>query len=206
MFRLRLTKFAVGAALLVALAGCVSTGNAPTPPSGDDPETPEVADCASGAETLPSLEIPAGEACSLIGTVIQGDLTIAAGASLEAYAGVEVEGNITGQGAVEVNLEDVTVGGNIQLSEGTLVDIINGTVSGNVQLTGNGEGSTDGGNGVSVVDTFVEGDLQVSQNTGDVYISTNMVTGNLQCEGNDPAPTGEDNEVTGSKEGQCSEL
>ena len=201
----RLAKFAVGAALLVTLAGCVSTGNAPTPPSGDDPETPEVADCASGAETLPSLEIPAGEACSLIGTVIQGDLTIAAGASLEAIS-IEVGGNITGQGAVEVNLEGITAGGNIQLSEGTLVDIINGTVSGNVQLTGNGKGSTGSGNGVSVADTFVEGDLQVSQNTGDIYISTNMVTGNLQCEGNDPAPTGGENDVTGSKEGQCSEL
>ena len=205
MFCLRLSEFTVGAVLLVTLAGCVSTGNAPTPPSGDDPETPEVADCASGAETLPSLEIPAGETCDLIGTIIEGDLTISTGASLEAIS-IEVGGNITGQGAVEVNLESVTAGGNIQLSGGTLVDITNGTVSGNVQLTGNGEGSTDSGNGVSVSDMVIEGDLQVSQNTGDVYISTNAVMGNLQCEGNNPAPTGEDNEVTGSKEGQCSGL
>ena len=196
--RLRLAKFTVGAALLMTLASCVSTGNAPNPPGTDDPETPEIADCASGAETLPSLEIPAGETCDLIGTIVEGDLTIATGASLDAYAGAEVKGNITGQGAAAVTLDGAVVGGNIELTGSSSVDIINGTVTGNVQLTGN--------DGVNVADTVVEGDLQVLQNTGDVYISTNTVTGNLQCEGNNPAPTGEENVVTGSNEGQCSGL
>ena len=199
--RLHLTKFAAGAALLMTLAGCVSTGNGPTPPppSTDDPGTPEIADCASGAETLPSLEIPAGKACSLISTTIEGDLTLASGASLVEAISIEVKGNITGQGAADVTLDSAVVGGNIELAGGSTVDIANGTVAGSVQLTGNSDG-------VSVADTVVGGDLQVSQNTGDVYISTNMVTGNLLCEGNNPAPTGEENVVTGSNEGQCSGL
>ena len=192
----------VGAALLsLTLAGCVSTGNGPNPTPPADPGTPEVTDCASGAETLPSLEIPAGKTCDLISTIVEGDLTISAGASLDAYAGAEVKGNIQGQGAKYISLDGVIVGGDVRLVGGAAVNISNGTVTGSVELTGNSDGD-----GVSVSDTVVEGDLQVSQNTGGVFISTNVISGNLQCEGNNPAPEGEENAVTGSKSGQCSGL
>lgn len=48
--------------------------------------------------------------------------------------------------------------------------------------------------------------MQAYDNAGGVTISDNVIDGNLQCEGNAPAPTGGGNVVRGNAEGQCSGL
>ena len=126
-------------------------------------------------------------------------MTLASGASLVDTLGLEVKGNIRGQGAAGVTLESAVVGGNLELTEGDTVDLTNATVEGRVQLTGN-----HGAIGIS--DNFVGKDIVLLQNTGGVFVDYNVVEGSLQCEQNDPVPTGADNVVSGNKEGQCSGL
>lgn len=47
----------------------------------------------------------------------------------------------------------------------------------------------------------VPGNINVD--AGAVHVANVRVNGNLQCEGNSPAPTGGGNQVSGNKEGQC---
>lgn len=81
-------------------------------------------------------------------------------------------------------------------------------VDGDLSYTGNGglvqigADAPVGPCGVS----YVGGDVALTDNTDDVVISNAIIRGDLRCEGNDPAPTGEDNRVRGAAEGQCAEL
>jgi hypothetical protein len=51
------------------------------------------------------------------------------------------------------------------------------------------------------------GSLRVDNNlNADIMISSNVVAGNLDCSGNNPAPYGQNNLVGGSKTGQCASL
>ena len=51
----------------------------------------------------------------------------------------------------------------------------------------------------------VAGNVQLWDN-GAIDVSDNDIAGDLQCEGNDPTPTGGGNRVDGDAEGQCSAL
>ena len=57
-----------------------------------------------------------------------------------------------------------------------------------------------------ITDNTVGGNIQIEDNAGGVEISGNTVDGNLECENNQPAPTGGNNTVRGDKEDQCSGL
>ena len=57
-----------------------------------------------------------------------------------------------------------------------------------------------------MLDSFVNGDVQMFQNTGGVRVARNRIDGNLQCKENRPAPTGGGNVVQGNKEDQCARL
>ncbi len=188
---LRIVGFFLGVSLV--LSGC-GNGSVPTDPA---PPTEPVPACDYGAETLDSLEVAAGETCFLTTTTVRGDLTLASGSSLEAIAGVKVGGNVQGDGAANVSLDEAVVVGDVQLAGGGTVNVTGATIDGNLQLINNS-------GAIGISDNVVEGDVQVSQNTGGVFIDFNFISGNLQCEQNSPAPTGSDNEVSDSKEGQCS--
>ncbi len=185
--------FFVASLSAAVLAGCSTTSAVPTDPA---PGTPA---CTYEGGSLPSLEVAAGETCVLNGTTVQGDITLASGASLDASLGVAVGGDIQGQGAANVLLDGTTVAGKLQLGGGGAVAVTDSSVEGRLQLAGN-RGV------VSVSDTFIGGDLLLLQNTGGVFVDYNVVTGDVQCEQNDPAPLGADNEVSGSKGGQCRAL
>jgi hypothetical protein len=49
----------------------------------------------------------------------------------------------------------------------------------------------------------IDGNLQAYDNTGAMTIVGNQVAGNLQCDGNDPPPSGSSNVVGGNMEDQC---
>ena len=127
-----------------------------------------------------------------------------------------------------VHLETVTVGGHVT-SENTLyTDIIDSTLSRDLTLTGNTEGvavcasEVDGavtatgntgvqlGTGGGIIGcedgNYFGSDVTVSDSTGGVDVSGNIVRGDLSGEGNDPAPTGADNRVRGEASGQFADL
>ena len=136
-----------------------------------------------------------------------------------------IDGNIQVKKATFLRAEDNSVNGNIQLQEMTLGDassIISGnTVEGNIQV--DDSSSTE----FLIEDNFADGNLQASKNMGSLTIlsnnvddlqvfentasgahtiSDNTVRGNLQCNDNTPKPTGGNNNVSGDKEEQCSDL
>jgi hypothetical protein len=54
------------------------------------------------------------------------------------------------------------------------------------------------------VGNTIGGNLAAEDNSGGLTISVNQIGGDLQCEGNAPAPDVEGNAVVGNREGQCS--
>ena len=53
---------------------------------------------------------------------------------------------------------------------------------------------------------YFGGNVTISDNVGGVDVTGNIVRGDLTGEGNDPAPTGDDNRVRGEAGGQFAEL
>lgn len=71
-----------------------------------------------GAVTVPGdLVVPAGESCTLDGTIVQGNVRVAPGADLVG-TGVTFEGNVNVQGDAYLDLTDSTVAGNVANREG----------------------------------------------------------------------------------------
>jgi len=97
-----------------------------------------------------------------------------------------------------VRLDTTAVDGNVQSEESTAVTVLAGTVGGDIQ--------PDDGGSVEIDGVFVDGNVQVYDNTGGVVIQNAEIGGNLQCQGNVPAPTGGNNVVHGSAEDQCAGL
>lgn len=154
-----------------------------------------------GAQTIgDDVRVPAGAACTLDGTIVDGNVLVGPGARLT-VTGATIDGNIQDDGgsAGHVAVTDARIGGNIQLEQGSSAAVADTTIDGDLQLESNvgqlrATGSTIGGN------------LQANQNTGGLTIIDNRIDGNLQCQSNAPAPTGGGNVVEGSAEGQCATL
>jgi len=138
--------------------------------------------------------------CRLDGTVVKGNVLLYSGGLLIARD-ARIDGNIQGERADFIDVENVTVIGNIQLDDlvGDLSQVRASSVDGSIQLNGN--------RGVlEIVDNVIDADVQAFSNTGGVLIADNVIGGNLQCKTNSPAPVGGNNLVYGNKEDQCADL
>ncbi len=80
------------------------------------------------------------------------------------------------------------------------------SVGGDATFAGNSTKLAIGGGAYLCDGNTVRGTLAVHQNQGTITIADNIVRGDLICIGNEPAPTGSGNQVTGSKQDQCSSL
>ena len=125
-------------------------------------------------------------------------------------------------------LDTSQVTGAVQGRGTTYVDVVNSTLADAVTVTGNAEGSVicasevdgkaslsgnvgvqvGGGNLLSQCDdvNYFGDDLAVSDNTGGVTVTGNIIRGDLSGTGNDPAPTGSGNRVRGTASGQFADL
>jgi hypothetical protein len=138
--------------------------------------------------------------CELEDTEIRGNVTLFSGGSLTAR-NVRIRGNLEGNRADFVDMQDSTVDGKIELSEfvGDLSSIEETEVRGDVNLTNNRSR-------LEILNNELGRNVQVRGNTGGVLISGNAVDDDLKCTGNTPAPTGVGNDVEGKSEGQCAAL
>lgn len=152
-----------------------------------------------GATTVDNLRVPDGATCILDKTNVEGTIKIESKATLRAY-GVQVIGNVQAENAALVEvLPGSTVGGSIQIKQGggALIDSV--YIDSDLQFEDNGKS-------LIAHNNTIGGNLQAFQNTGGLSITENTIDGNLQCKENQPAPTGGDNIVKGSKEDQCANL
>jgi hypothetical protein len=164
---------------------------------------------------------------SAAATTIDGDVTVPSGASCTLQF-VNVTGNVTvqprGSLLIAAYLEPSTIGGNVQTANcaSTLLEG-NVTVKGNLQIVHCSGTASSGfqGPGIVIDGNFeclnnvgpceawlgqIAGNAHVQNNRGTASdVSLNTIEGNLQCEGNAPAPTHSHgyNWVTGNALGQC---
>jgi hypothetical protein len=143
--------------------------------------------------------VPAGATCELVGTVVEGNVSVGPAARLIAR-GVDVDGDIEGErtAAVEIT-DDANVGGNLQLESGGTALVTGSHVDGDVSWEEQHAALRARGNTVS-------GNLELDGSTGGVTVTDNKVGGDLICEDNTPAPRGGHNTVSGDKDGQCHDL
>jgi len=159
---------------------------------------PESCNGVIGAVTVEDVTVPSGATCTLRGTRVQGNVTIARQGTLRA-TGTSVGGNVQSQGHTLVTIrESSRVGGSVQLEDGGEVQVADSRVGGSIQLKANRAKA-------GVARTTVGADVQLFDNRG-ALASRNRIDGNLQCKSNVPAPTGGGNVVGGNKEDQCARL
>lgn len=226
--RFQILMFAIGVTL--ALGACASQAQAGpddpggpmtllpgTIPSGIDPSAGSAPTCVVANQTFDDdVRVPKGVDCTFTDVTIDGNLIVANGASVTydgghidgnvlVYpsasfdaTGTSVNGNVQAERSSQVTLTDANVGGSVQTESASGLAVVGGTVDGNIQPDDGGSVLVDGVN--------VNGDVQPFDNRGGVTITDNFIEGNLQCKGNDPAPSGGGNIVHGNAEDQCAGL
>ena len=167
----------------------------PTPAPGSDS-----VQCQGsiGAQSYVNIVVPAGAACSLLGTRVTGNVTVGDGATLQA-SGLIVGGNIQAQGAAVVTINnDSTVGGSVQLKDGGSATVDQVQIAGSLRLEANQRA-------LIATRNRVGGDLQAIGNQAGIVVRSNTVDGALQCQQNALLPQADANQAA-SLEAQCAEL
>lgn len=148
-----------------------------------------------GAIRLDSVSVPAGASCTLLGTLLNGNLEVGANARLVAES-VNITGGVTADGAAELTVRGASlVGGSMQVQRAALVNLVGTSITGDLQLD-NMTGP------IAASNNRVTGNLQAMANRGGVTLLNNRMGGVMQCKDNLPAPTGSGN-VASLKEDQC---
>jgi hypothetical protein len=140
------------------------------------------------AIAVDSVIVPANAACTLVGTRLNGNIIVGAGATLYALA-VNVTGSLQAEGAAYVSLAGGTlVGGSVQIKQGGSARVDGIRIGGNLQI--------DAMRG-QVVTTAnrLGGSMQLVGNLGGVAVDGNTMVGNLQCKENLPAPVANNNQA-----------
>ncbi len=154
-----------------------------------------------GPTTVDNLRVPQGATCTLNGTRVEGTVKVERNAQLFAN-GIRVKGNVKSEGFRTVVLRrGSVVVGSVQLEnglEGGSGRVLNSRINGDVQFFSNEARMVARGNTILA-------NLQANQNTGGLVIENNRISENLQCQANNPPPTGGGN-TAGDKEDQCARL
>lgn len=123
----------------------------------------------------------------------------------------------------EVILQSANVSGHVDITDVSFVDVVDSTLERTLSVSAAESGSRvsaseiDGattytGNsgpielGTDEDTNYFGSDITVSDNSGGVEVTGNIIRGNLEGVGNDPAPTGSENRVRGEQGGQFTEL
>jgi hypothetical protein len=149
-----------------------------------------------GAVTVDNLRVPQDATCRLVGTVVEGTITVKANATLIAR-GVRVIGSVQAENARKVVVKGSSrVRGSVQVDQGGAARVLSSRVRGDIQYDANT-------GYLKANDNKVGGSIQVIGNSGGAEIFRNVIDENLQCKENNPAPIGGNNVVGGNKEDQC---
>ncbi len=159
---------------------------------------------AVGALTIVgNLIVPDDATCTLSGTQVQGSIVVKSRANLDA-TGATVTGGLQGESPASVVVKGGSSFGNgisVRKAEDVnnpaagRIDISETTVTGDLQLEENREP-------ISLNANEIVGSIQANKNTGGLEITGNQIGNGLQCQDNNPFPTGGGN-VAKQKQGQC---
>ncbi|MEJ7838538.1 MAG: hypothetical protein WKF81_06960 [Thermomicrobiales bacterium] len=111
-----------------------------------------------------------------------------------------MNGSIQSEGASTVSIgSGLAINGFVQIDAGRGFVVKGATIGGSLQVVSNSGSS-------QLTSNYVKGDVRVFSYSIGITVTSNRVDGNLQCNGNFPAPTGSRNVVHGSEEDQCRRL
>jgi len=153
--------------------------------------------------------VPNGSNCRLVRVTVNGNVNVQQGGAL-IVLNTHITGNLQSIGARWIRIDNGSrIDGTTQIigTTGTppnfTVNVICGsTLNGGLQLSQNSAPFTIGNaSDCSAGNTF-GGNVQITNNTAKVRIARNTIRGNLQCAGNRPQATGNNNQVTGVKQGE----
>ncbi len=148
-----------------------------------------------------NVRVPQGASCTLNGTRVEGTVKVERSATLVANT-IRVKGNVQSEGFKNITLrQNSVVVGSVQLEnglDGGSGRVLNSKVNGDLQFFSNDSRMVAKGNTLLA-------NLQANQNTGGLVIQNNRIAENLQCQANNPPPTGGGN-TAGDKEDQCAAL
>ena len=154
-----------------------------------------------GATTVDNLRVPQGATCTLNGTRVEGTVKVERNAKLFAND-IRVKGNVQSEGFKNIVLrQGSVVVGSVQLENGLrdgMGKVLNTRINGDLQFFSNNAHMIARGNTILA-------NFQANQNKGGLVIKNNKIAENLQCQSNNPPPTGGGN-TAGDKEGQCARL
>lgn len=155
-----------------------------------------------------SVVVEANQRCDLSNADIRGGVSVGPGGELYAD-GTEIRGSVTAAGAVVVRLSGGVVRGSVTvtgMSAGfPLLQVLDTTVRGGLIVSGNSNTY------IQIYGNTVRGNLIITDNQASAYfwVATNAIAANLDCSGNDPAPSllgFPANSAGGAKLGQCESL
>ena len=154
-----------------------------------------------GTATVDNLLVPQGASCTLNGTRVEGTVKVERNATLTAST-IRVKGNVQSDGFKNITLrQNSVVVGSVQLENGLRGGsgrVLHSKVNGDLQFFSNEARMIARGNTILA-------NFQANQNTGGLVIENNRIAENLQCQSNNPPPTGGGN-TAGDKESQCARL
>ena len=154
-----------------------------------------------GSTTVDNLRVPHGASCTLNGTKVEGTVKVERNGTLVANT-IRVKGSVQSEGSRSITLrQGSVVVGSVQLEnglDGGSGRVLNSKVNGDLQFFQNDARMIARGNTILA-------NFQANQNKGGLVIENNKIAENLQCQSNDPPPTGGGN-TAGDKEGQCRRL
>lgn len=124
--------------------------------------------------------------------------------------GVTAGGSVAGKGTVYVDVYDSTIARSLTVTGNENGAVICASeVDGNASYRDNSVGLQIGADGPLTTcagPSYFGRNLDVSDNTGSIVVSDNIIRGDLSGTGNDPVPTGENNRVRGTVSGQFEDL
>ena len=133
----------------------------------------------------------------LISSTVEGSVEVESGAKLKDLNFSVVWGNLTADGAAQVNATNSDIIGNVQIKKigtgGIILRANNMGIEGNVQIDGDGNPGSD----AFVEGNMIGGDLQAEKFGDDLTISDNTIVGNLQCKDNNEVKVPVANNVGG---------
>ncbi len=154
-----------------------------------------------------NLIVPDDATCTIYNMTVQGSIVVKSRATLYTDGpwgiGITVTGGIQGESPAKIVLTDSSIGNSVSVRKGgpitgqpgVALEVSGTYINGDVALEEN-VGS------VSLANNRVVGSIQANKNTGGLDIRSNEIGNGLQCQDNNPFPTGGDN-IAKQMQGQC---
>lgn len=145
-----------------------------------------------GAVTVDEVTVPFGATCRLEGTIVEGDIKVFPGGTLDASA-VRVDGNVQAVDAAAVTLRDASrVNGDVQVKRRALATVTDTYIGGDLQVeerdaslvarnvTVDGNVQVSKAATASLTELRVDGDVQFVENRRALSAVSTVVRGNFQ--------------------------